>query len=390
MNELLRSFRLYVGRTTLFFGIGALGEAFKESEVAGAFRKPLVVIGGASAEVSGALGELLSLLRGLGASPSIYRGVKPNPTISQAEEVADRCRAESCDSFIAVGGGSVIDVAKAARAAVAGGGRVADYFYGRRKLGGDLPLMAINLTHGTGSEVDRYAVLTDEATKEKRGFQAGYPSVGVDDPRYTLSLPRSQTLYTSIDAFAHGFESATSRSSSPFTELLGEEIARMVFANLPVALRDPRDLGARYNLMFAAALGGVSIDHALTHVGHGIEHALSGMNPSLPHGAGLAIIYRALIKHVYRALPETCHRLLRHVDPGLRPSPDDAERAQKSFNQFLDSVGFGEGLSDYGFQPEDVRAAAKVLMRNTMRRYIDLAPIKVTEKFITDLLDEVV
>ncbi len=105
------------------------------------------------------------------------------------------------DLVIAIGGGSVIDTAKVASVVAASGGRVEDYLYFRMKTKRMIPLIAINLTHGTGTEIDRYAVITIDETRGKRGIGIRYPDISFDDPRYTLTLPENQTLYTSLDAF---------------------------------------------------------------------------------------------------------------------------------------------------------------------------------------------
>jgi alcohol dehydrogenase len=387
--EALKTFRVYNGGIELVFGPNSLAELRR---VLASMKRPVIVTGSRSARESGALGEVARLLDESGVGYVVYDKAKPNPTVEEAEDLARFYEAEDCGGFIAIGGGSVIDLAKSARALVAGGGRMLDYFYGVKQPPRVKPtLVAVNLTHGTGSEADRFAVLTHEAEVEKRGFPAGYPDYSVDDPRYTLTLPINQSIYTSVDALSHVVEASTSRLSNPFVEAIAVEAAEKIFANLPRVVENPRDLEARYWLLYASMLGGVAIDHALTHLGHGLEHLLSAYNPRLPHGAGLAIIHSKLIEEIYRARPLESWRILSNLDPSLRPRPEDAGRAGEAFRGFLARVGFKETLGDYGFMRGEVERLFKmILVKESMRRYIDLAPFKVGEELLKKIASSLV
>ncbi|WP_440059461.1 iron-containing alcohol dehydrogenase [Thermogladius sp. 4427co] len=388
MSE-LATFRVYNGGVNLVFGVDSvleLRDVFKH------LRKPLIVTGSRSARESGALGDILKLLSEAGVEYVLFDKARPNPTIELAEEAAEKWVAEECREFIAIGGGSVIDLAKSARAAVAGGGRVREYFYGLKTPPRVKPvLIAVNLTHGTGSEIDRFAVLSEEKELEKRGFPAGYPDYSVDDPKYTLTLPLDQTIYTTIDALSHILEGATSTASSPFVEALAEEASSRIAKYLPLAVRKPGDIEARYWLLYASMLGGIVIDHALTHLGHGLEHVLSAYNPRLPHGAGLAMIHSKLVEHIYRSRPVQAWRVLKYFDETLKPDPNDSARAREAFTRFLQEIGFKETLSDYGFTPGEVRRLFKLIIsKNTYRRYIELAPFRVSEELIEEIAASIV
>jgi len=197
-------------------------------------------------------------------------------------------------------------------------------------------------------------------------------------------LPKNQTIYTSLDALYHAIEAATTKTSSPYTVMLGEEVVKLIAKWLPVALQQPENLEARYWLLYASMLAGIAIDHGRTHLVHAMEHALSGLKPELAHGAGLAILGPHIVIHIYRAMPEVMHRLLRHLDPSLEPTPDHAEKASEALARFQRSVGFTERLSDYGFTPEHFDTVARLTMEST-RYLIDLAPFNVT----IDMLKEV-
>ncbi len=363
-----RSFMILHAGVKLFFGIDSVSRI---RGYLGGFKKLLIVTGRSSAKVSGALDDVLGILGEYGVEYVIYDRVRPNPTVDIVHGIVEEYRDSGAEGIIAIGGGSVIDSAKAARVVIAGGGSVVDYVYGLKKIPEkQVFLLAINLTHGTGTEIDKYAVVNIPEKRVNRRFSPGYPSVSVDDPRYTRSLPRSQTIYTSIDAFAHSVESSTTTRANPFVWLLSGEAIRNIIEYLPRALNNPHDLTARYWLLYASMIAGISIDYAVTHLGHALEHFFSGLNPELPHGAGLAILYRKLIGFFYRINPEVMSRLLKPLNKDLKPVPEDGVLAEKSYNEFLEKIGFTEKLSDYGFGIDDVREAVREMYEGSITDWL--------------------
>jgi len=380
------SFTLRYASTKLFFGEGSVkGLAkylSKHSLVA-------VVTGRSSAKVSGALDDVVDIIKEVGANYFVVSGVPPNPWASSADDVAERVWREGADAVVAIGGGSVIDTAKVAAAIIAGGGRAAEYVTFRRRVKSTLPLYAINLTHGTGSEVDRYAVLTIDGTGEKRGASITYPVVGIDDPKYTVTLPRDHTIYTSLDALYHTYEASTAKNlSSPYVTLLSKEAIARIKEWLNTAVTDPKNSEARSWLLYASMLAGIAIDASSTHVIHGVEHALSGINPKLPHGAGLAIIGPELIKHIHKACSAKSAEVLRALNPELRPIPHDATKAAETVQEFQNSVGFDKKLSDYGFSRDDIREALNLIFGPLKYLWDSVTPFKLSKELIREVLEE--
>ncbi len=380
------SFTLRYASTKLFFGEGSVGDL---ARYLGKHSLVAVVTGRSSAKVSGALDDVLGVVKEVGADYFVVSGVPPNPWASSADDVAERVWREGADAVVAVGGGSVIDTAKVAAAIVAGGGRAVDYVTFKRRVRSTLPLYAVNLTHGTGSEVDRYAVLTIDGTGEKRGASITYPVVGVDDPRYTVTLPRDHTIYTSLDALYHAYEASTARDrSSPYVTLLSKEAIARIKEWLGIAVADPRNLEARGWLLYASMIAGIAIDASSTHVIHGVEHALSGINPKLPHGAGLAIVGPELIKHTHKACPTKSAEVLRALNPELRPTPDDAVRAAETVQEFQSRVGFNKKLSDYGFSRDDVREVLDLIFGPLKYLWEGVTPFKLSKELVKEVLEK--
>ncbi|RLG81231.1 MAG: alcohol dehydrogenase [Thermoprotei archaeon] len=384
----LRSFQVYNGGVKLFFGVNSLEEA---AAYLRKYSRVLIITGRTSAKLSGALDDIIRILESSGVEYEVWSKALPNPTDELVAELVEVYRSGVFEGFIAIGGGSVIDLAKAARVVVAGGGSVREYLYGAREIPRTQPfLFAVNLTHGTGTEIDRYAVVTITETKEKLGFSPGYPDVSVDDPKYTASLPRRQTIYTSLDAFAHAVESATSAKASPYTEMLAEEAVKHVIEYLPRALEKPKELEYRYWLLYASMIAGIGIDHGVTHYGHAIEHVLTGSRPELAHGAGLAILYRELIKFFYEYSPVVMSRLLKPLDPSLKPIREDSAKAVKAYIDFLDKIGFRETLSDYGFTVGEVRELKALYFKLVEKRYESLLPFKLQWEQVESMLKNLV
>ncbi len=377
----LKKFKLKYADTTLFFGeksIGNLETWVHGKQVVG------LVMSRTAAKNSGALQEVLEILSRHSIVHVPYSDVTPNPYASQAVSCAELFRKERVDSIIAIGGGSVIDVAKTVSILVKSNLSPTELVKGV-KPENTLPLAAVNLTHGTGSEIDRYAVLTFEETGEKRGFTARYPEVSIDDPRFTLTLPRDQTLFTSLDAFYHAYESATSLYTNMFVQTLSSEAAGIIVKTLPEALSNMKSLELRSRLLYASMIAGISIDIALTHLNHALEHTFSGLNPRLPHGEGLAILGPRIIYHVHKAVPEDSAIILKHIDSSIRPLSGDAEKAYVAVREFQNRLGLKRKLSDYGFGLDDIPGIVAYTLRMIRERY-KTTPVNVSEDVLKDII----
>ncbi|MEM3228611.1 MAG: iron-containing alcohol dehydrogenase [Fervidicoccaceae archaeon] len=353
----LKDFKLVYGGTTLYFGSDST-EKIRE-HIAGK-KRALIVTGRRSARESGALKDVESVLEDLKIERKIFDRVSFNPTVEIVEEIVEELKSFSPDFIVAIGGGSVIDSAKLASAAYAESRNPADYIKGRAKAQKHLFLVAVNLTHGTGTEIDRYAVATISQTKEKLGTIVAYPDVSVDNPKYLLTLSRNQTIFTSLDALYHALESSISSSSNALVIDLSRAAVEKIFSYLGKAVSNPRDIESRYMLLYSSMLAGIAIDLAGTSIIHGLEHGLSGVEPGLEHGAGLAIIGPTLMKVLYRVRTEEAYAVMRIIDPELRPLAEDAERAGESLARFQESVGFNLSLADYGFDEKKLREAIEV------------------------------
>lgn len=379
------TFKFRYNDVELYFGVGVVKKYL--AQVVKGYVKALVITSRSAARVSGALEDVARALSSSGVEYVVFSGVEPNPYASVANKAAMIAESEGVDLVIAVGGGSVIDVAKVASVIAYSNIRAEQVVLSKQVPPSRLSLIAVNLTHGTGSEVDRFAVLTIDGTIEKRGFAVRYPSISFDDPMYTVTLNRNQTLYTSLDAFYHAYESSTSRRSNIMVASLGEVAVEHIAESLHRALENPRDIEARSKLLYASMIAGIAIDLAGgSHLNHAIEHAFSGLNPKLPHGAGLAIFGPEVVYYTHKAVPEKSARILRHIDPSIKPVPEDADRARNAVKKFQEEHGFAERLSDYGIARSDIKQALDFVEKAIKERFHLNMPFEITRQELEEIV----
>lgn len=347
-------------KTTVFFGVGALN---KINDVAATLKhrgvdKVIIVTYPENLlEMYGKWNVLVDALKAQSIGWVMYSGVAPNPTADQVDEAAAMAREAGAKAVIAIGGGSAIDAGKSVAMLLAYPGKNARQIYEHEFIPEKAaPIVAINLTHGTGSEADRFGVVSipEKEFKPAVALDCIYPLYAIDDPSLCVGLPANQTRWVSVDAVNHAMEAATSTVATPYSIQLAKDSIRLVATYLPKALEDPKDLRARYFLMYAAMIAGVAFDNGLLHITHAMEHPLSALKPNLPHGLGLAMMQPSVVKAIYPAVPEVLADILAPLAPGLKGTPDEAEKAAKLVEKWLFSVGVTEKLSDAGFTEDQV------------------------------------
>lgn len=369
-------------KTTAYLGVGAIE---KIDAVLGQLKSEgvnslLCVTGGRSYKLTGAWEKVEAAAARHRIRLALYNKVTPNPTTESVDEAAALGREADAGAVLAIGGGSPIDCGKSAAILLANPGRTADDLYCFRFTPDSaLPIVAINLTHGTGSEVNRFAVatVTELNYKPAIAYDCIYPRYAIDDPALMTGLSPEQTLYVSIDAVNHVVEAATTTTSNPFAVLLAKQAIRLVHDYLPKAMSDPKNLKARYQLTFAALLAGVSFDNGLLHFTHALEHPLSAVQPDLTHGLGLAVLLPAVIKEIYPARPGVLAHILEPLAPGLAGAPEEARKAAKAVEQWLFSLGVTQKLGDLGIREEDVDTFCDLVEQTpSLGLLLSVAPIK--------------
>ncbi|HEX3012219.1 MAG TPA: iron-containing alcohol dehydrogenase, partial [Syntrophomonadaceae bacterium] len=254
-----------------------------------------------------------------------------------------------------------------------------------------VPIIAINTTHGTGTEVDRFAVasIPELDYKPALAVDSIYPEFSIDDPAIMTGLPANQTRYTAIDAVNHVNEAATSLVTNPYVVLTAIETVRLVAKYLPQAVAHPDDLTARYYLLYASMIGGICFDNGLLHFTHALEHPLSGIKPDLPHGLGLAMLLPAVIKYTYPACPEIMASMYAPIVPGLKGYPGEAHQCAVGVENWLFSVGVTEKMKDMGYTETDVDHLVKLAFETpSLDVLLSMAPIKADKTIVRKIYDE--
>jgi len=381
-------------KTLDYFGAGAIQ---KMHDIAAhlaklEITKVIVMSGRSSYKTTGAWDVVEAALKNNGISWVLFNKVTPNPTDTQVDEATALAKDFGAQAVIGIGGGSPIDSAKSVAILLANPGKSAQELYEftfTPEIA--VPIIAINTTHGTGTEVNRFAVVTISSKEYKPAiaYDCIYPMFAIDDPALMTGLPANQTLYVSVDAVNHVTEAATTLVASPYSILMAKETVRLVNEYLPKAIANPNDLEARYFLTYASALGGISFDNGLLHFTHALEHPLSAVKPDLAHGLGLAMLLPAVVKAIYPACAAVLADLYAPIVPGLKGVPEEATVAAKGIEDWLFGLGVTSKLADEGYGEADIdRLVELAQITPSLGLLLSLAPVKADASVIRQIYSE--
>lgn len=330
----------YYTPTRMVFGRGTenqTGELVKQQGC----RKVLVHYGGNSAKKSGLLDRIFRSLEEAGIDYVSLGGVVPNPRLSLVYEGIELCKKEQVDFILAVGGGSVIDSAKAIGYGMANEGDVWDFYEGKRQATACMPIGTVLTISAAGSEMSNSSVITNENGWLKRGYNTDYcrPKFAVMNPELTMTLPKYQTASGCVDIMMHTMERYFNQSDNmELTDGFSEHLIRTVMKNAKILMEHPDDYNARAEVMWAGSLSHNGLMGCGTDGGdwasHQLEHELGGMF-DVAHGAGLAAVWSSWARYVLDARPERFARFAVNV-MGVAQGADDTETALKGISAMED------------------------------------------------------
>ena len=263
----------------------------ENAELIGSYgKKTLIVTGANSAKKCGALDDVVKALESQQVEYKVYDGICQNPTMASCEEAADIAKKFGAEFIIGIGGGSPLDAAKVVA---------------KKAADKTLPIVLVGTTAGTGSEVTKVAVITnDEGFKKSQKSDDMYAQVAFGDPKYTMTLSREFTASTAIDALAHCVESYFSKKANEISRGTALQGIAILLKELPkIAAGEELSYETRENLYDASILGGLSIAVTGTIFCHNVGYYFTE-HFKLPHGVACAITMPALMKHVMKADPE--------------------------------------------------------------------------------------
>lgn len=279
----------------LVFGKGRSAECGKLAAAYGS--KALVVTGRGSTKKSGLLERVIGYLKDSGVGYAVYDKVTGNPLTTTAEEGAALAKEENCDIIIGLGGGSIMDCAKAIAFLALNDGNINDYIFNR--IAGDkaLPLILIPTTCGTGSEGNGFAVLTNPDNGDKKSLRnnAIIAKVSIIDSELMHTMPSHILSSVGFDALCHSMEAFLSRVGQPMTELMSFEAMRLLGKYLVEVYKGSESDEAWDAVTWASTLGGMVINTAGVALPHGMEHPASGLK-NIVHGRGLAALTPVIVE----------------------------------------------------------------------------------------------
>ncbi|HTE19886.1 MAG TPA: iron-containing alcohol dehydrogenase, partial [Armatimonadota bacterium] len=316
----------------IVFGWGAAAQLPAEAARLG--RRPLLVTG-RSLRTTGALDRILDGLRAEGVQPSVHEGVPAEPGLDALQAAMDA--AEGADSVIAIGGGSVLDVAKGAAALAGTGATARDYFAGKAVPETGRPLIALPTTSGTGSEVTWVCVLVDGESRRKASIRGGgmMPAVALVDPELTVSCPRAVTAYSGMDAFVQAVEAFTSRGANPMTDALALEAAKLTARWLETAVAEPEHREAREGMALGSMMAGIALNTSRLGLVHGIAHP-AGAVTGAAHGLLCGLLMPPVMRFNREAAAEKYARLAEEL--GLVPPRTYPSAATDSLIRFTEGL----------------------------------------------------
>ena len=350
----------YYTPTKVVFGRGTeeqVGELVREQEC----KKVLVHYGSGSVKRSGLLDRIYGSLDAAGIEYISLGGVVPNPRLSLEYESIRICKEEGVDFILAVGGGSVIDSAKAIGYGAANEGDVWDFYEKKRQAKACLPIGVVLTISAAGSEMSDSSVITNEDGWLKRGYSSdlGRARFAVMDPELTMTLPKYQTASGCTDIMMHTMERYFNQvENMELTDGISEHLIRTVMKNARILMDHPDDYNARAEVMWAGSLSHNGLTGCGTDGGdwasHQLEHELGGMF-DVAHGAGLAAVWGSWARYVVDARPERFAQFAVNV-MGVEKGTDEMETALRgieAMEEFYRSIEMPVSIRELGVDPTD-------------------------------------
>ncbi|MDR6551202.1 iron-containing alcohol dehydrogenase [Paenibacillus qinlingensis] len=363
--------------TRLWFGEGQIKQLHQELGNDG--KRVLLVYGGGSIRQNGVYDAVMEQLHNRQATVVEMSGVEPNPRLTTVKKGIELCRSEQIDLILAVGGGSVIDCAKAISIGVYYEGDVWDIITRKAEPTRSLPFGTVLTLAATGSEMNNISVITNWDRNEKRGWSSpfAYPTFSILDPAYTKSVPLDQTVYGIVDMMSHVLEQYFHRTEhAPMMDRFMESVLLTVMEAAPKLVANLEDIEHRATIMYAGTTAFNGLLSSGTDGGdwasHQIEHGLSAVY-DIPHGGGLAIVFPNWMSHCAEDDPSRMKKLAMAVfgiDATGKTDHEVAMEGIQALRQFWNSLGAPSQLGYYGIDDQRIEELVhKSFMKPSIGQY---------------------
>lgn len=338
------------------FGSGKVAKAGELTKPYG--KKALIVTGHSSAKKSGLYDKVKDSLKAEGIDAVLFDKVAQNPLTTTAAEGAAFAKDNGCDVVVAIGGGSIMDCAKAIAFLAVNDGDVSDYIFGKKASDTALPIILIPTTCGTGSEGNGIAVLTNPDNGDKKSLRCNaiVAKVSIVDPECMMTMPKYVLASVGFDALCHNMEAYTSKIAQPFTDALSLYAVDLIAHNLVDVYKGTGSKDSWEKITLASTIGGMVINTTGVTLAHGMEHPASGLK-DIVHGKGLAALTPTIIEASYQGAPEKFAKLAKLF------GGEKAEDLAGKVCELLEDIELTCTLSDLGIEEKDIPWMAENCMK---------------------------
>ena len=329
--------------------------------------KKVLIVTDSFLAASGMAASIQEILQKAGVHSVVFGGAEPNPKDTNVVSGLEVFQKEKCDSIISLGGGSSHDCAKAIGLVASNGGDIRDYEGVDKSTQPMCPMIAINTTAGTASEITRFCIITDTSRHVKMAIVDWRvtPQIAINDPKLMVGMPPSLTAATGMDALTHAIEAYVSTDANPLTDAAALMAITMITQYLPKAVANGTYMKARDKMAYGQYLAGIAFNNASLGYVHAMAHQLGGFY-NLPHGVCNAI----LLPHVEEfnlignanRFRDIAKAMGENID-GLS-TMDAARKAIAAIRQISEQVGIPKNLRELGVKEEDFGIMAENAMKD--------------------------
>ena len=317
----------------------------------------------------------------------IFDEVLPNPTSDLVMTLKKFVEDNKGDGLVVFGGGIPIVSAKAASVVAYTSNNVKDYYdmsENQRPIDKALPLIVVPTTAGTGSEVSKYAVITDEDTNLKESLTSDLiaPKVAIIDPVLSTGMPASVTVSTGLDALSHALESLASTIENPLTNMMAIHAIELIINNLNIARLDGNNIEARSNMSFAACIAGIAMSHCCGTIGHAMGCQLTSQY-NVPHGIACAVIQKAALDYTGDKL-DNIKTLVDYLDKTDTSIDQVTSKMKTKLDDLFNQLETNINLHDYHMQADKIEIMTKDAMNHGC---MGLNPVKLEKETVINLFE---
>lgn len=339
---------------------------------------------------NGVASKVLNVLQDSGIEYEVYSEVVPNPTCKNVHDGLDRLKGTDCDFLVSIGGGSPQDTAKAIGILATNGGHIKEYEGVNISKNKSLPIVAVNTTAGTSSEVTINYVVTDEERHVKMVMvdKNSLATVTVNDPELMVEKPASLTAATGMDALTHAIETIVTPGAYPVSDATALAAVKIIFDYLPRAVENGHDIEAREQMVYAVFLGGIAFSNAGLGNVHAMAHQLGGIY-NLPHGVCNAMLLPYVEEENAKYVPEKFVSIANVLGYDIegKSAQECAAFVVNSMKELAKKVGIPESLGELGVNDIDFDLLAENAMKDICAPG---NPVEFTKEQIIELYKKIV